>query len=246
MVVISYYSTRREKTSLRKQTILHIIAAIGLLLWAAFCFYEVPKLQAEQRGENIYVDEPISTPFSEMYESTEFNIETETNDVTYTEGEEPTVTQGIETTEEVTEEPTEVVCPYSEEEIYLMAQLIYSESGTESYLCQVYCGSVVMNRLNHDYYPDTIREVIFHRTGKKQIAQFSVIRVRKDGTRAIDCIPSEESLAAAREVLTYGSQLPPNVLFFYSERVTDNWVNTRKIYTQVDRVIFACEEPKED
>ena len=90
--------------------------------------------------------------------------------------------------------------------------------------------------MTSDRYPNTLEEVIFDR---KPCVQFSVIIKNEKGHRPIDCTPSKDSLKAAEELLTNGTQLPEDILVFYAESVSGNWVNTRKTYTHEDGVIFA-------
>ena len=83
-------------------------------------------------------------------------------------------------TEEVTEpQPVieETEPPEPERELYLtdyerqlMAQLVHSEAGGESYDVKRYIVDVVFNRVDSSLFPNTIEEVIFQRR------QFSVIR----------------------------------------------------------------------
>ena len=65
----------------------------------------------------------------------------------------------------VEEEPVVPVYDYTEEELDLLARLIFSEGGIESYQTQLMIGSVVMNRVMSDdpWFPDTIREVIYQK-----------------------------------------------------------------------------------
>ena len=48
-------------------------------------------------------------------------------------------------------------------EVYLMAHLIYGEAGNQNDECQLAVGAVVLNRVKHRRYPNTIEEVIFQK-----------------------------------------------------------------------------------
>lgn len=127
---------------------------------------------------------------------------------------------------------------YTEDELDLLSRLIYSEGGTESYETKLKIGSVVMNRvsdLDSPDFPDTIREVIYQKN------QFSVTTTKIDGVIMIDRPADEESKRAAKEILDYGSILPPDVQVFYAEGKVkkDNWVTTRKVYEVCDNTVFA-------
>ena len=58
----------------------------------------------------------------------------------------------------------------TEDDLYLLANIIYCEAGGESYEGKVAVGSVVMNRVQDAGYPNTIREVIY------DAGQFSPVR----------------------------------------------------------------------
>lgn len=147
--------------------------------------------------------------------------------------EESTETEDPEDTE-VEKEPVPFYS-YTEEELDLLARLIYSEGGIESYQTQLMIGSVVMNRVMSEdsWFPDTIREVIYQKN------QFSVTFVLKDGIPMIDHPADEEAKRAAYEVLTYGSILPPDVQVFFHKSITTGWVATREPYGTFDHTTFA-------
>ena len=163
------------------------------------------------------------------YESTDTNTE---------------ITELTETTEITDElEIEEVVEPipvysYTEEELDLLARLIYSEGGTESYETQLKIGSVVMNRVDDPAFPNTMREVIYQKN------QFSVTFTKINGVIMIDRPADEEAKRAALEVLTYGSVLPPKVQVFYGSYLTTGWVVSREPYGTFDHTTFAYIYPK--
>lgn len=159
----------------------------------------------------------------------------------------PAVTKSVEPTptaistmapEDPYERYTEFSKDYSDSDIKLLAQLIESEAGIESYQCKLCVASVVLNRCASEDFPGSLQEVIFQRTSG-DVAQFSVTIVRSDGTRAIDCEPSKDSWKAARNILENGSILPLDVQFFYSTSCKSNWLFTRETYDVIDHTIFA-------
>lgn len=122
---------------------------------------------------------------------------------------------------------------YTEEELDLLARCVRAEGETESFETKKKIASVVMNRVDSDLFPDTIREVIY------SPKQFSVTFEYIKGIAMIDYPDDEESIKASKEVLEYGSILPDDVLYFYEKSVTNNWINTRAIYELADTTIFA-------
>ena len=149
----------------------------------------------------------------------------------------PETTQSLQI-EEIAVPEHKPVYNYTEEELDLLARLIYSEGGIESYDTQLKIGSVVMNRVDDPYFPNTIREVIYQKN------QFSVTFTKLDGVIMIDRPADEEAKKAAYEILNYGSVLPPKVQVFYEKSITTGWVASRETYGTFDRTTFAYIYPK--
>lgn len=89
-------------------------------------------------------------------------------------------TAAEETTEEP-EEPTVEPEPenryaelhFSDEDVYILACLVYHEARGESFEGQVAVVEVVLNRMLSDYFPDTVEEVVFQKYG--DVWQFSPV-----------------------------------------------------------------------
>ena len=99
---------------------------------------------------------------------------------------------------------TETEKPYSDDDLYCLAHIINAEAGDDActHEHRVAVGSVVLNRVAADDYPDTIQEVVF------QKGQYSPTW---DGRYNLE--PSQDSWDTAEYLLTEGSQYPANVLF---------------------------------
>lgn len=149
----------------------------------------------------------------------------------------PETTQSLQI-EEIIVPEHKPVYNYTEEELDLLARLIYSEGGIESYETQLKIGSVVMNRVDDPYFPNTIREVIYQKN------QFSVTFTRINGVIMIDRPADEEAKKAAYEILNYGSVLPKDVQVFYEKSITTGWVASREPYRTYDHTTFAYIYPK--
>ena len=94
--------------------------------------------------------------------------------------------------------------PYTEEDLDLLARLITAEMGASwvSDEMQLYVGSVVINRMNHELFPDTLYDVIYAK------GQYS-----PTWNGAINNTPDERTIENARQLLEHGSVLPENVVF---------------------------------
>lgn len=108
----------------------------------------------------------------------------------------------------------------SENDIQLIAKLVYEEAGAQSYKCQKAIASVVINRMIR--YNKTARQVIF---------EPGVFSVSISGTRA-----SAESIRAVRDVVKNGTTLPKNVLAFRNQHYHGGF---GRPYCHIDGVYFS-------
>ena len=91
-----------------------------------------------------------------------------------------------------------------QKDLYLLAHLINAEAGSDwcSDNLMRYVGSVALNRVQHEAFPDSLEEVIY------QSGQYACIW---DGN--FDKEPVERAWIIAKELLDNGSVLPENVVF---------------------------------
>lgn len=91
---------------------------------------------------------------------------------------------------------------YTEDDLYVMAHVLAGESQNCSDEEQLYVGSVVLNRVAHPEFPNTIKGVVF------QKGQYACTR---DGNYYRT--PTERNWANAKQLLSSGSILPSNVIW---------------------------------
>lgn len=92
---------------------------------------------------------------------------------------------------------------YTDEDLYYLTCAIVGEGQNVSFEEQIAVASVVVNRLNSEWFNyDTIKEVC---TAPGQYSSFSNGMAYRE--------PTEENIAAAKYVLENGSQLPENCIF---------------------------------
>lgn len=91
-----------------------------------------------------------------------------------------------------------------EDDLELLAHLLVGEAGSDTCTDEMvyYVGSVVLNRMESEYFPDTLEEVIYH---KGQYA------CTWDGN--FNRTPSERHYKIAEDLLLNGSVLPSDVVF---------------------------------
>lgn len=95
-------------------------------------------------------------------------------------------------------------CPFTDQEIYLTAQLVYNEAAGEGLNGWAAVAEVVLNRVHSEHFADTIEGVIFEE------GQFS------DSDRIRGREPSDEMITTVREVLSGNMKVlnSGEVLFF--------------------------------
>lgn len=112
--------------------------------------------------------------------------------------------------------------PYTEDDLYWMSRVISAESRGEPLLGKLAVGTVVLNRVASEEFPDTIHDVIFD---CKWGIQFEPVA---NGT--IYDEPTEESVLAAKLVLD-GARAAGDSLFFLAPDLTDNhWMMENQTY----------------
>ena len=116
---------------------------------------------------------------------------------------------------------------WSEEDLYWLSRIISAESRGESFTGQLAVGSVVMNRVASQEFPNTIREVIFDR---KDGVQFEPV---SNGT--IYQEPTAQSVEAALTVLGGAESVVAGCLYFYAPALSQGtWIrNNRTYYTTI-------------
>lgn len=111
---------------------------------------------------------------------------------------------------------------YTQEELYWMSHIISAESQGEPMLGKLAVGTVVLNRVASDEFPDTIYDVIFDRMWGVQFAPVSNGTVYNE--------PTEESVLAAKLVLE-GARAAGDSLYFLAPELTDNhWTMENQDY----------------
>ena len=109
---------------------------------------------------------------------------------------------------------------YKEDEVYWLSRIISAEARGEPFIGQVAVGNVVLNRVRHSDFPNTIWGVIFDR---KYGTQFSPVSY---GT--IYNNPSSDSIIAAKICLE-GYSLSTEALFFMNPRIsTSFWISENR------------------
>ncbi|MFI3206480.1 MAG: spore cortex-lytic enzyme [Clostridia bacterium] len=117
---------------------------------------------------------------------------------------------------------------FTESEFQLLARIISAEARGEPYQGQVAVGAVIMNRINHPSFPNTLSGVIY------QPGAFSCLY---DG--GIDAAVSESAYRAAREAIN-GSDPSGGAIYYYNPvKSTNQWIFSREVITVIGEHRFA-------
>ena len=112
--------------------------------------------------------------------------------------------------------------------IYLLAKIINGEARGETYIGQVAVGAVVLNRVEHASFPNTIAGVIY------QPGAFDAVA---DGQIGAEMTTS--AYQAARDALN-GWDPAGGAIFYYNPRTaTNQWIRQRQIITTIGSHVFC-------
>ena len=117
---------------------------------------------------------------------------------------------------------------YSASDVYLLAKVVHAEARGEPYEGMVAVAAVVLNRVEHASFPNTISGVVY------QPWAFTAVN---DGQ--INLTPNETSKNAARDALngwdpTYGC-----IYYYNPKTATNSWIRQRKIVTTIGNHVFT-------
>ena len=111
---------------------------------------------------------------------------------------------------------------YREDEVYWLSRIINAESAGEPMTGKILVGNVVLNRVRHDDFPNTIYGVIFD-------SKFG-IQFTPTANGTIYKTPTAESVIAAKIVLD-GYTLSREALYFLNPAIaTSSWITENRSY----------------
>lgn len=117
---------------------------------------------------------------------------------------------------------------YRETELTLLARLVSGEARGEPYIGQVAVAAVVLNRVRHAAFPNTISGVIF------QAGAFDAVW---DGQ--FDLEPSDSCYRAARDAMNGWDPTGGCVYYYNPSTATNEWILTRTVQLTIGQHAFA-------
>lgn len=117
---------------------------------------------------------------------------------------------------------------FSESDVQLLAKIISAESRGEPYQGQVAVGAVIMNRISHPSFPNTLSGVIY------QEGAFSCLY---DG--GVNAAVADSAYQAAREAIN-GSDPTGGAIYYYNPaKTTNKWIWSRQVIAVIGAHNFA-------
>ncbi|MEG2720473.1 MAG: cell wall hydrolase, partial [Oscillospiraceae bacterium] len=117
---------------------------------------------------------------------------------------------------------------FSNNDIYLLAKVIAAEARGEPYIGQVAVGAVILNRVNHSSFPDSIPGVVY------QPGAFSCVNDSNWSTE-----PNEESKKAARDALNGWDPCGGAIYYFNPAKTSNKWMRTRPVIITIGAHLFC-------
>lgn len=114
-------------------------------------------------------------------------------------------------------------------DVYLLARLISAEARGEPYIGQVAVGAVVLNRVDHPSFPNSMSGVIYQR------GAFSCL---DDGQ--FDQPIADSAYRAAREALAGADPTGGAIYYFNPATATSKWIWSRPQMLTIGRHIFCA------
>lgn len=109
---------------------------------------------------------------------------------------------------------------YNSNDLYWLSRIISAEAAGESLYGQIAVGNVVLNRVAHKQFPNTVYGVIFDRVGGVQFTPVALGTIYR--------APTASSIIAAKICLE-GTSISNEILFFMNPRIaTSNWISKNR------------------
>lgn len=114
------------------------------------------------------------------------------------------------------------------DETALLARIISSEARGESYIGQVAVGAVILNRVEHPSFPNSISGVVF------QPGAFTAVN---DGQITVPT--AESSIRAAKDALNGVDPTGGAIYYYNPDKTSNKWIRTRPIITRIGNHLFC-------
>ncbi|KGX83777.1 spore cortex-lytic enzyme [Pontibacillus marinus] len=117
---------------------------------------------------------------------------------------------------------------FTKNEIQMLAQVIHGEARGEPYKGKVAVAAVVLNRLHHEDFPNSIKGIIF------ESRAFTAVQDKQ-----YYLTPNNESYKAAYAAIKGWDPTQNATFYFNPKTATSDWIWTREQIKQIGKHVFA-------
>ena len=111
---------------------------------------------------------------------------------------------------------------YDGDTMYWLSRIIHAESGNQPLVGKIAVGNVVLNRVEHEQFPDSVPAVVFDCA---DAVQFEPV-----ANGSIYQTPSDAAMEAARRALN-GENTAGDALYFYAPALSQGaWINESRAF----------------
>ncbi|MFD1040242.1 cell wall hydrolase [Virgibacillus byunsanensis] len=114
----------------------------------------------------------------------------------------------------------------------LMAKLVHAEAKGESYAGKVAVATVVLNRVDHNEFPNTVNGVVYERSG----GHYAFTPVQ---TGSINQAPGAEDMRAVNEAIAFRGQGSGSIYFYNPKTAKSDWIFSREVTVTIGNHRFA-------
>ncbi|WP_404323982.1 cell wall hydrolase [Cytobacillus firmus] len=115
-----------------------------------------------------------------------------------------------------------------EEEKKLLARLVQAEAKGEPFEGKVAVADVVLNRVEHEQFPDTVKDVIYQKNAFEPVQNGSINE------------PASNEAVQAVETALIDKEQNEEFLYFYNpETATSQWIFSREVVKKIGNHAFA-------
>ncbi|WP_407271011.1 cell wall hydrolase [Radiobacillus sp. PE A8.2] len=115
----------------------------------------------------------------------------------------------------------------------LMAKLVHAEAKGEPYAGKVAVATVILNRVDHTEFPDTIKGVIYERSSGGYYA-FTPVQ-----NGYINNAADAEAIRAVNEALAFRGEGSGSIYFYNPRTAKSNWILSREVTITIGNHRFA-------
>jgi N-acetylmuramoyl-L-alanine amidase len=130
-------------------------------------------------------------------------------------------------------ETLQIPAAVSSEERELLARLVHAEAQGEPYAGKVAVATVVLNRVDHPDFPNSIKDVI-NEIGPSGHYAFSPVQ-----NGMIDQAADQEAKDAVQEAIAFQGNSQGSIYFYNPEIATNHWIGTQTETIRIGKHVFA-------